>query len=159
MERKLYKCLEFYSDTKVIVVILLIVSSLWCVLFHTKNEVPITVKGARKLRSKYQKSINSHQLNLSTSSIHQLQGNSSGALVDENHIKVLCFVLTSPSRFQASQVIKETWGSRCDKLVFYGGFQNKQLPVIQLNVTEGYRFLWGKTKAALVHLAEHFSKV
>ena len=73
--------------------------------------------------------------------------------------KILCYVLLPASYIEAGLSIKDTWGSKCDKLLFFGRFVNQQLPTTYLNSSEGYRFLWGKTKAALLHLAANYSQV
>ena len=73
--------------------------------------------------------------------------------------KILCYVLLPSSYIDAGLSIKDTWGSKCDKLLFFGRFINKELPTTYLNSSEGYRFLWGKTKAALLHLAANYSQV
>ena len=77
----------------------------------------------------------------------------------EKSSKILCYILLSRKKIAAAKKIQETWGSRCDKLVFYGRFTSSDLNITFLNVTEGYAYLWGKTKAALLHLDRVYSKV
>lgn len=70
-----------------------------------------------------------------------------------NSVRILCYILISRAKVKAGQVIKETWGSHCDELIFFGGFEYPDLPVVKLNITEGYENLWGKTKAAILYLS------
>lgn len=73
-----------------------------------------------------------------------------------NHsVKILCYVLLSRSRVKVARMIKETWGSHCDYMLFFGGYKYPELPVTFVNVSEGYENLWGKSKAAILYLAEN----
>ena len=47
--------------------------------------------------------------------------------------------------FQAVHVAR-TWGKRCNKLLFMSTKESTELPVVALNVTEGYYSAWNKTK-------------
>jgi len=80
-------------------------------------------------------------------------------LSSSKDLKILCYILLDKGKIRAAQLLQETWGSHCKKLVFYGNFVSSEIEVTRINVTEGYEFLWGKTKAALIHLNEHFSGV
>jgi hypothetical protein len=73
--------------------------------------------------------------------------------------RVLCYVLLDEEKIKTAKIVKETWGSHCQRLVFYGNFENSDIPVTRLNATEGYEYLWGKTKAALIHLHHNFAEV
>ncbi|ODM90149.1 Glycoprotein-N-acetylgalactosamine 3-beta-galactosyltransferase 1, partial [Orchesella cincta] len=68
-------------------------------------------------------------------------------------IKILCYILLASSKVRTGLLIKQTWGSHCDKLLFFGGYQYPELPVTFINATEGYENLWGKAKAALLYLS------
>ncbi|XP_042218034.1 glycoprotein-N-acetylgalactosamine 3-beta-galactosyltransferase 1-like isoform X2 [Homarus americanus] len=68
---------------------------------------------------------------------------------------VLCYVLTGPTNHRSALHVKNTWGQRCDKVVFYSTKQDEALQPEVLDVPEGYGYLWAKTKAALTHLYHH----
>ena len=42
--------------------------------------------------------------------------------------------------------MKNTWVKRCDKLVFMSSKADPDLGAVALNLTEGRKQLWGKTK-------------
>ena len=81
--------------------------------------------------------------------------------------RVLCWVMTSPQSVRSkAQHVKATWGSRCNMLLFMSSEADRRLPIISLNVSEGYKNLWGKTQAAFSYIhryhrddAEWFLKV
>lgn len=73
--------------------------------------------------------------------------------------RILCYVPLVREKLRVAKVIKETWGSNCDELVFYGDTDNSELNIKNINVTEKYELLWGKTKAILVHLHNNYANV
>lgn len=86
----------------------------------------------------------------------------------QSHTKILCYIPLSKGKLRVAQVIKETWGSKCDKLLFYGNFHGVKIPekylslninFAQVNVTERYDLLWGKTKAILSQLYYNYGHV
>lgn len=65
----------------------------------------------------------------------------------QDHVKIFCIVLTQPINHQSkAKAVQETWGKRCNKLVFISSETEDFLDIIQVNVTEDRRFLWGKTR-------------
>ncbi|XP_070564631.1 glycoprotein-N-acetylgalactosamine 3-beta-galactosyltransferase 1-like [Ptychodera flava] len=70
-------------------------------------------------------------------------------------VRILCFIPMSPNNDERLTAVRDTWGKRCDKMLFFSSETNRNQTVIGLNVTEGYDFLWGKVKAAFEYVYEH----
>ncbi|XP_045583776.1 glycoprotein-N-acetylgalactosamine 3-beta-galactosyltransferase 1 isoform X2 [Procambarus clarkii] len=68
---------------------------------------------------------------------------------------VLCYILTGPTTHHRALHVRNTWGQRCDRIVFYSTQEDPDLQTEVLDVPEGYGFLWAKTKGALAHLHRH----
>nr|XP_045581214.1 glycoprotein-N-acetylgalactosamine 3-beta-galactosyltransferase 1-like [Procambarus clarkii] len=70
--------------------------------------------------------------------------------------RVLCWITTSAENHNArAQHVKNTWAKHCQHHVFFSTLQDEALGSLKLEVPDGYKNLWGKTKAALVHLYHH----
>ncbi|BFY98660.1 hypothetical protein BsWGS_01700 [Bradybaena similaris] len=73
-----------------------------------------------------------------------------------NKVRVLCWVMTSPSNIHSKAIhVKATWGRRCNVLLFMSSRHSDELQTIALNVAEGRDNLWAKTKAAFQYIYEH----
>jgi Fringe-like len=83
------------------------------------------------------------------------------ATVDlREEVRILCWVLTFPyNHATKAKAVRDTWGRRCNKLVFISSFPDDDLgEVLLVNVTEEHRFLWGKTKHGLIQVYENYGK-
>ena len=71
-------------------------------------------------------------------------------------IKVLCWVMTSPDNLPIrGKPVKETWGKRCNILLFMSSESDSTYPAIGLDVPEGHDVLWQKTRAAWEYVYDH----
>ena len=72
------------------------------------------------------------------------------------HIRILCWVMTSPATLNIKgRAVKETWGKRCDILLFMSSQADPSFPAIGLDVQEGRDHLWEKTRKAWRYVHEH----
>lgn len=78
--------------------------------------------------------------------------------VDLNEqVRILCWVLTFPfNHHTKAAAVKDTWGKRCNKLVFISTDFDDNLDVLLVNVTEDRRHLWGKTRDGLKQVYENY---
>src|SRR5438132_737994 len=73
---------------------------------------------------------------------------------------------SSASHRQRMEAIAETWGRRCQKLVFVSGGEDDEgvdmMPGwtnavhVRLNIPDDYASLWQKTTAAFRYIHDHF---
>lgn len=71
-------------------------------------------------------------------------------------VKVLCWIMTNPSNHKTKAIhVKNTWGSRCNKLLFMSSAVDSDLGTIALPVNEGRDALWDKTKHAFLYVHQH----
>ena len=60
------------------------------------------------------------------------------ARILSTEIRVLCWIMTQPKTLKTKgQAVKDTWGKRCNVLVFISSVEDKEFPVVGLNVPEG----------------------
>ena len=53
-------------------------------------------------------------------------------------VSVLCLVMAQPKNLRTKAVaVKNTWGRRCNKLLFISSVPDRQLPALGFNTTEG----------------------
>ena len=76
-------------------------------------------------------------------------GGSAVAKKLSSRVRILCWVMTNPKTvYTKGQAVKDTWGKRCNMLVFMSSVEDKKFPVVGLKVPEGRKNLWLKTRAA-----------
>ena len=64
-----------------------------------------------------------------------------------NEIKILCIVLTFPENHKTKAIhVKNTWGNKCNKLIFLSTEDDAELEAIALPIEDYYANLWGKVK-------------
>lgn len=74
--------------------------------------------------------------NLDTTTYHKKED----AVVKEHSksVRVLCWVMTQPTNIKTNaQAVKATWGKRCHLTLFMSSKEDKEIPVVRLNVLEG----------------------
>lgn len=74
-----------------------------------------------------------------------------------NEVKVLCMIMTHPENHRTKAFhIKNTWGRRCNKLVFISSKRDLILDTVVLPIEESRDALWNKTKASFQYVYEHY---
>ncbi|XP_068245121.1 glycoprotein-N-acetylgalactosamine 3-beta-galactosyltransferase 1-like isoform X2 [Palaemon carinicauda] len=77
-----------------------------------------------------------------------------------NVSSVLCWVMTTTQRKQNALAAKNTWGKRCDKIIFFSDQLDTDLESVVLSgISEGGKAsLWGKTRESLKYLYDYYLK-
>ncbi|KAB7506759.1 Glycoprotein-N-acetylgalactosamine 3-beta-galactosyltransferase 1 [Armadillidium nasatum] len=70
--------------------------------------------------------------------------------------KLLCYLLIGPSTHSSAAHVRNTWGRRCDKIIFFSTKPDNFLNTVPLKIKEGYAYLWEKSKHALKHLYKNY---
>lgn len=72
-------------------------------------------------------------------------------------VKLLCMVMTFPKNHRTkAMTVKNTWGRRCNKLVFISSEEDQVLETVAIPLKESRKALWTKTKAGFMHLYGNF---
>ncbi|CAH3016993.1 unnamed protein product, partial [Porites evermanni] len=91
--------------------------------------------------------------------IHTQEREDADRMSTQNEIKrqrILCWIPTSPNNLvERAKSVKDTWGKRCDMLLFFSSIEDVTIPVIGLNVKEGRHNLYAKTRASLEYIYQH----
>ncbi|CCI40613.1 unnamed protein product [Albugo candida] len=83
-------------------------------------------------------------------------------LTNAQYPRILCFVNTISTHLRRAQAVASTWGQRCDKLIFFSNVSDSifakslRFEVIGLKVNSDHDHLWGKHKASLTYVHNHF---
>ena len=73
-----------------------------------------------------------------------------------NEVRILCWIMTTPENHKKKAFfVKQLWGSRCNKLLFFSTSTDAELGSIALPVKEGRNTLWDKTKNAFQYIYKH----
>lgn len=75
-----------------------------------------------------------------------------------NEVKIFCWVFTHPENHQTKVVhVRNTWGKRCNKLIFVSSESDASLDIIHLpGIGVGREFLWNKTRLTIRHVYKHY---
>jgi hypothetical protein len=72
-------------------------------------------------------------------------------------VKILCMIMTHPKNHRTKAIhIQNTWGKRCNKLVFISSEKDLVLDTIVLPMKETRDALWNKTRTSFLYLYDHF---
>lgn len=72
-------------------------------------------------------------------------------------VKVLCWVMTNPDNHKTKAwSVRQTWGQRCNKLLFMSTASDGDLQPVVLPFAEGREQLWNKTREAFKHVYDHY---
>lgn len=70
-------------------------------------------------------------------SMHQKDGSIIAKKLSQK-VRILCWVMTNPKTlYTKGQAVKDTWGKRCNVLVFFSSVEDKKFPAVGLDVPEG----------------------
>lgn len=62
-------------------------------------------------------------------------------------VRILCMIVTMPKNHKTkAQHVRDTWGRRCNKIIFISSGFDPDLETIDAHVKESREFLWEKTK-------------
>ncbi|KAI0236823.1 Glycoprotein-N-acetylgalactosamine 3-beta-galactosyltransferase 1 [Lamellibrachia satsuma] len=71
-------------------------------------------------------------------------------------VRVLCWIMTSPSRLnERARYVRDTWGTRCNVLLFASDYKNASFPTIDISVPNGREHLAMKTAKTFDYIYKH----
>ncbi|KAG7395213.1 hypothetical protein PHYBOEH_004120 [Phytophthora boehmeriae] len=87
---------------------------------------------------------------------------------DKAYPRILCYAVTYSAQHQTRvRAVAETWGQRCDKLLFFSNMSDtivvgagtpreRRYEIVPLDIIADHEHLWLRTRAALRYIHEHF---
>ncbi|KAF4043681.1 Fringe-like [Phytophthora infestans] len=90
------------------------------------------------------------------------------SLHDNVYPRILCFAVSYSAQHQTRvRAVAETWGQRCNKLLFFSNMSDtiivakdtpaeRRFDVVQLDIIADHAHLWLRTRAALLYLYDNF---
>lgn len=75
----------------------------------------------------------------------------------QQEVRLLCWVMTSPENLYSKAIhVKDTWGKRCDHLLFASDSYDPSFPTINITVQSGTEHLVDKTIAAFDYIYKYY---
>ena len=72
-------------------------------------------------------------------------------------VRVLCWIMTSEGNLDKKAIhVKQTWGKRCNILLFASDSKNSTFGTIDIKVTKGYEHLTQKTMVTFDYVYKHY---
>jgi len=72
------------------------------------------------------------------------------------NVRVLVWVMTGPQNLKTRAIhVKNTWGKRANKIMFFSSETNKDFPTVGLNTSEGRQHLTAKSMLGFRYVYEH----
>ncbi|KAH8283649.1 hypothetical protein KR018_010795 [Drosophila ironensis] len=72
-------------------------------------------------------------------------------------VRVICLVMSWAKNFSTDmRAVSKTWAPHCNRVIYFGNFSMTDMDIVNLNTTDSYWLLWGKTKAAFRYAYEHY---
>lgn len=79
---------------------------------------------------------------------------------------VLCFVILRPNAIDRQSAIIDSWGTKCNRLLFVSANSNNQssllnttnhrISELRVNIHDGYDRIWVKVQAAILFIADNY---
>lgn len=107
-------------------------------------------------RQKFDRRLNFHR---ETERTYENFYNETLSTILYDNVKLLCMVMTQPKNHRTKAIhVLQTWGKRCNKLVFISSETDLVLDTVVLPIEESRDNLWTKTRMSFLYLYEHFRK-
>lgn len=82
--------------------------------------------------------------------------NNTAADILKKKVRILCWIMTSPATLESRAVhVRNTWGKRCDVLLFASDTENKEFPTIAVETETGREHLTSRTMKTFDYVHAH----